>query len=234
MELVTDNAPVSHRNENLAGGYTDRWAAVAAMKDALHLCMRLVLSGLPTEARVLCVGVGDGAELLYLADAFPQWRFTALEPSARMLEMCRARADAQKVSSRCAFHEGYIDTLPDDDKYDAATAILVSHYLGDPAARLGFFRAIYDRLRPGGVLVNADLAADTTSLGFARLFEVWKTMLSFSGMSSEEVDAYCKRFGKGMSVIPVPEIEAIISSSGFKDPNLFCQTLLIYAWHSRR
>ena len=204
------------------------------MKDALHLCMRLVLLGLPAESRILCVGVGEGAELLYLADAFPGWRFTALEPSARMLEICRARAEAQEISSRCTFHEGYIDSLPGDDGYDAATCILVSHYLGDRAARIGLFRAIHDRLRPGGILVNADLAADATSRTFPAMLEGWKSMLSFSGMSAEQVDAQVERFSRGMSAMSVPEIEEVLTSSGFLDPTLFCQTLLIHAWYSKR
>ena len=39
---------------------------------ALHLLIRLVLRELPTRARVLCVGVGTGVEIVALSDAFPE------------------------------------------------------------------------------------------------------------------------------------------------------------------
>jgi len=204
------------------------------MKDALHLCMQFILSDLPPNAHVLCVGVGTGAELLYLAAAFPQWRFTVVEPSAQMLAVCRTRAEAQSISSRCDFREEYVEALPDIAQFDAATAILVSHYLGDQAARQDFFHAISTKLRPGGVFISADLAADTNSQEFAELFRAWKSMLRFSDMSSAEVERYSSKFSKGGPAIPVPEIETIFTSSGFQEPVLFCQTLLIHAWYSRR
>lgn len=64
-----------------ASGYDDRYARLAPFKEALHLNTRLVLSKLPSQARVLIVGAGTGAELLYLAQSAPDWHFTVVEPS---------------------------------------------------------------------------------------------------------------------------------------------------------
>jgi hypothetical protein len=66
----------------------------------------------------------------------------------------------QGLSTRCEFHERTIDTLPADGLYNAVTALLVSHYLGDRAARKAFFRALSGKLRSGGILINADLSAE--------------------------------------------------------------------------
>jgi tRNA (cmo5U34)-methyltransferase len=204
------------------------------MKDALHLCMRLVLDEMPSDARILCVGVGTGAELVYLADAFPGWRFTAVEPSSKMLGICRERAKEQGIESRCDFHEGTIDTLSDDGPYDVVTALLVSHYLGDYATRKAFFGALSLRLRSGGILINADLSAEVGSDEFASIFEPWKAMLSFTGMSSEEIEKYSSKFLGGTVALPAGEIEEILTTSGLQLPVLFCQTLLIHAWYSKR
>ena len=98
-----------------AAVYDQRFAKLAPMKDALHLLIQLVFSELPAAARVLCVGAGTGAELIYLAQVFPQWQFTAVEPAAAMLDICRQRAEACGITARCTFHEGYIDSLPVSD-----------------------------------------------------------------------------------------------------------------------
>ena len=204
------------------------------MKDALHLSMRLVLSDLPAEARILCVGVGAGAELFYLAGEFPRFSFTVVEPAAEMLDACRSRAEDSGIGSRCDFHQGGVDTLPASDPYDAATAILVSHYLGDRDARREFFRSIAARVRPHGLLVNADLAANRDDPGYASLIDAWQSMLVFSGMSEADAEKQARRFDEKQIALPLAEIEAIITSSGFGEPSLFFQTLLIHAWLSRR
>src|SRR3712207_7126151 len=55
-----------------------------------------------------------------------------------------------RSASRCAFHAGYLDSLPPAEAFDVATALLVSQFILDRAARSGLFRGIGERLRPGG------------------------------------------------------------------------------------
>src|SRR5688500_445624 len=125
-----------------AAGYDQQWAKMAPMRDALHYLLESVFAEVPDEARILCVGVGTGAEMAHLAGKFPHWRFTAVEPSGAMLEVCRQRAEAEGFASRCDFHEGYLDSLPAGEPHDAATCFLVSQFILEPDARSGFFRAI--------------------------------------------------------------------------------------------
>ena len=129
-----------------ASTYDIRAAKIAPLRDALHLSIRLVLSELPADARILCVGVGTGLELIYLAQEFPQWQFTAVEPAAAMLETCRQKAEASGVKSRCTWHEGYLDSLPTSAAFDAATCLLVSHFFMQPDERRKFFGQIASRL----------------------------------------------------------------------------------------
>ena len=212
-----------------ATSHDKRLAKLAPMREALHLFIRMVLSELPVDARVLCVGVGTGQELLDLAQAFPQWQFTVVEPATPMLDICRQRAEECGIASRCTFHDAYLDSLPASDAFDAATCILVSQFFMQTEERCNFFRQIAARLRSDGVLVSADLASDMSSSVDIRLFEVWVRTMKYAEIPTEEVE----KLGRDVAVLPPHEIESIIASSGFDTPVLFFQSLLVHAWFSR-
>lgn len=216
-------------DQKRADSHDKRLAKLAPMRETLHLFTRMIFAALPTESRVLCVGAGIGPELFYLAEAFPEWKFTAVEPSSAMLSVCRERAEELGIIDRFTFHEGFLETLPDSDPYDAATCILVSQFLLEPEKRIGLFHHIAKRLIPGGILVSADLASDMSSPKYQSLLEVWARTMEFSGVPKEDVD----KLGRDVAVLPQHEIESLIERGGFDNPTLFFQSLLIHAWFSR-
>lgn len=232
--LVKNPEPTFFFDEERAASYDDRWAKLAPMRDALHLLMRLVLSDLPDDARILCVGVGTGSELIALAQAFPMWQFAAVEPAAPMLNICRQRTEEQGIASRCTFHEGYLDSLPATEPFQAATCLLVSQFLMQKEARRELFWEISQRLRPQGVLISADISAAMSTPAFERLSAVWLQMHRFTGASEDNVENIVSAFGRDVAVLPPQEVESIIASSGFDSPVLFFQSLLIRAWFSKR
>jgi tRNA (cmo5U34)-methyltransferase len=221
-------------DEERASSYDKRFAKLAPMRDALHLLVRMVLFELPADARILCVGAGTGLELIDLAQTFPGWQFTAVEPAAPMLNICRQRAEERGITSRCTFHEGYIDSLPASDPFDAATCLLVSHFILKQNDRRDFFHRIAARLRLGGYLVSADLASDTHGPAYQSLLEVWLRALRYAEIPAEEIESFRASYSRDVAMLPPQEVESIIASSGFDAPVMFLQTLLIHAWYSRR
>ena len=138
------------------------------------------------------------------------------------------------MTSRCLFHEGYLDSLPPSGAFDAATSLLVSQFILAPDARAGFFRAIAERLQPGGYLVNADLASDTTSSTYQSLLGVWIRLMRETGSSPEQLEKLRVTYGRDVAVLPVQQVSSMIASGGFETPVLFLQTGLIHGWYAQR
>jgi len=72
----------------------------------------MVLSELLENAKVLVVGAGTGAELIYLARMCPNWYFTVVGPDKEMLDACRKKCEENEILSRCSLHQGTVETLP--------------------------------------------------------------------------------------------------------------------------
>ena len=199
------------------------------MREALHLVVKTCLAALPPEARVLCVGAGTGLEVAYLGRIHPGWRFTIVEPSGPMLEVCRWRLEEEELSARCDVFHGYLDTLPAEPIHDAATSLLVSHFILDHQERAQFYKAIAERLRPGGLLVNADLAANPSAPDFSAVMNAWLSMLD-----PEKAEFYQAAFGRDFATMTPEQVEIALASSGFSPPAQVFQTLLIRGWVAQR
>jgi tRNA (cmo5U34)-methyltransferase len=214
--------------------YDQRNSKLSALSASLHLQMRTILSGLPPDANILCVGVGTGTELLYLAKEFPSWQFTALDPAEAMLNLCKQKAIEADIDQRCTFHCGYIDSLPAAKPFDAATSILVSHFLTDKADRVNFFSEIAARLRSGGVLINADLSYDTSAPNYPTLMAKWLQLLKSADWPANDVDKLPEVYKEHVAMLPPAEVESLLEQAGFNAPILFSQSLFIHSWFSHK
>ncbi len=217
-----------------AAGYDRQWARMAPVREALHLLLEAVFAPLPANARLLCVGVGTGAELVHLARVFPGWTFAALDPSEAMVAACRARADAEGIADRCRFHAGYLDTLPDDGPFDGATCFLVSQFILDIDARTDFFRRIARRVRPGGVLASADLAWDTTAADYPAILGLWMRTMSAAGLDDDALARVRAAYARDVGVLPPDTVAGLVAAAGFEVPVRFHQAGLIHAWFAAR
>ena len=217
-----------------AANYDAQWAKTAPIRNCLHLLLSSMFAELPEHANILCVGVGTGDELIYLAQRNAGWKFTAVEPSGGMLDVCRQRTEKEGVASRCVFHEGYLGSLPAAGKHDAATCFLVSQFILDKDERSNFFSEIAERLKPNGILASSDLASDVESPEYDVLLRAWMKMMSAADISLEAMERMRRAYANDVGVLPPHQVMEIIKSGGFELPVPFFQAGLIHGWVSRK
>ena len=217
-----------------ADGYDTQWERMAPIRDGVFFALQTIFSALPPDARILCVGVGTGVELAFLARTFPGWQFTAVEPSGAMLEACRRRADTQGFAARCRFHQGYLDSLTTEQLHDGATCFLVSQFILERRARVEFFAAIAAQLAPGALLASSDLASDTVSDAYKALLPLWLTMMSPVPIEPDRLERTRAAYAKDVAILPPDAVAAIMQSGGFETPVQFFQAGLLHAWFTRR
>jgi tRNA (cmo5U34)-methyltransferase len=217
-------------NQEQAELYDERNRKLAPISDNLHFLIKLVLEDLPVRSRILSVGAGTGAEILSLAEAFPEWSFVAVEPSLSMLNVCRARIQSAGLLDRCEFVHGFAQDLPARADFDAVLAILVAHFVKRDD-RLSFFKNLTDRLRAGGYLVNAEISFDLDSAEFPSMLKNWESVQRLMGANPESLAALPRQLRDVLTVLSPMETETIIRKSGIDLPIRFFQTFMISGWY---
>lgn len=219
--------------QEAAARYDERNSRLSRISDCLHFLTGLVLKDLPAQARILCAGVGTGAELLYLANLYPKWTFVALDPAGAMLEVCRERATQAGIAARCDFVHGHVADLPEGEDFDAALSILVAHFIPRDE-RVPFFLDMTRRLRNGGYLVNAELSFDLGSAGFPSMLASWERVQELMGATPESLATLPQQLREMLTVVAPAEAEDYLRRSGIATPVRFFQALMICGWYGLR
>lgn len=220
-------------NQQTSVTYDERNQKLAPISDNLHFLIRLILRDLPERARVLCVGVGTGAEILSLAQAYPQWEFVGTDPSEPMLEVGRRRLQEAGIAGRCRLIRGYVHELPDGGEYDAVLSVLVAHFI-PREERADFFRHLTSRLRSGGRLVNAEISFDLESPQSDAMIDQWKKIQELMGATAEGLAAVPRTLREVLTILPPSETRQLIRESGIKMPLQFFQSLMIRGWFGEK
>lgn len=213
--------------------YDARNRKLAPITECMHFLIQLALMDLQAQSHVLCVGAGTGAEMIALAKAYPDWRFTGVDPSASMLDVCRIRLKEAGILDRCQLIHGYVHDVPAGEAFDAALSVLVAHFVRRED-RLDFFRNMTARLKSSGCLVNAEISCDLNSPEFPAMLKDWEKVQSLMGATPESLSGLQQGLRETLSILPPRETEEILRQSGIAAPVRFFQAFMINGWHGKK
>lgn len=215
-----------------AAEYETQSRIALAGYDACHdLAACLLAASLDDGPKSVLVGGagGTGQEILATARLRPQWRFTAADPSAPMLEQALGRVAAAGLADRVQGMPCAVEELPSGTVFDAATLIGVLHHIPDDADKQRLLGALSARLAPGAPLI---LACNRHPYDSEPLFlEAWAMRWRMAGADEAAVHAKLGKIRQG-AVPPASEevVEQMLAHAGFAGPKRFFSSLFWCAW----
>lgn len=232
---MSESFSVDQFDEDRAAAYDDRIRRIAPGYDVLHEVLSSMLeTKLGPEAHLLIVGAGTGTEIINMGRAQPDWHFTAVDPSADMLTHCRQRMSEAGLDGRVDYVCERVEDLSVDRLFDGATAVFVSHFLQDRAAKQRFFGAIARRVQPRGPFVFADLYRSGSDTDVRRRWKAWQTHFSRTGVSPEEHERTFANIERDISFVDEEDLDAVVSDAGFASITRLFQSFLWGAWGTTR
>jgi tRNA (cmo5U34)-methyltransferase len=203
--------------------------AVVPGLDGLHRAMRAIFDTvLHDRATILVVGAGGGHELQTLGASSRSYALVGVDPSPEMLGIARACVRADGLGPRTELVEGTVDSLPDDRRFDAASALFVMHFLPDDGSKARFLDGIRKRLERGAPYIHVDVCLDGPS-EFERLQPVYAAHAVLGGLSPDAADRVAARVGT-MPVLPERVTRERLEQSGFRVVTPFFRGLWYAGW----
>ncbi len=217
-------------NNSLANEYEKGIRRTLPSYDAmLRLIQTFYHSTLREKAEILIVGAGSGNEILQLAEGRPFWSFTGIDPSESMLKIAKERL--KSLSNMMSFHQGTIlDTQLSTKNYDAASLVLVLHFIQDYEDKLSTLKEIANHLKPGSPFVLVSKYGEPGSIETELQFDLWRSYwLQHTKLSVSDV-AEMEKSIRSLSFMREEDIVTLLQKAGFIKPSRFFATTLFGGW----
>ncbi|ODV53823.1 class I SAM-dependent methyltransferase [Lysinibacillus fusiformis] len=197
----------------------------------LRLIQTFYRSTLHEHADILVVGAGSGNEILQLADGRPHWSFTGIDPSESMLEIAKERL--QSLPNDLSFYHGtLLDTHLPAIKFDAASCVLVLHFIQSYEDKLSTLKEIWNHLQPGAPFVLVSKYGRPGTIETELQFDLWRSYwLQHTKLSVADV-AEMEKSIRALSFMPEEAILTLLHEAGFIKPSRFFATTLFGGWVS--
>ena len=217
-------------NKELATEYEKGIRRTLPSYDAmLRLTQTFFQSKLPDEATILIVGAGSGNEIYQFAEQKPNWSFVGVDPSEAMLQFAADRL--LSLPNAITLLKGtVVDIELPITTYDAASCLLVLHFIPSYKEQLATLKAIAQQLKPGAPFILVSKYGQLGSSETELQFDLWRAYwLQHTKLSAEQV-ASMEQSIRSLSFLPEEDILTLLQEAGFIKPSRFFTTTLFGGW----
>ncbi|MEL6673063.1 MAG: class I SAM-dependent methyltransferase [Bacteroidota bacterium] len=177
---------------------------------------------------ILVVGSGTGNEINAFHQRFPHWKMVGIDPSPDMVAQSR-----EKLAhiSHLRIEEGYVADLPTSPQFEAATLLLVLHFVPDDGAKLELLKDIRFRLTPGAPLIIADIFGSAAEL--TENLALLQALLP-PELDPEAVQDRLEKLPGRIQHIPEKRLQELLGEAGFEPGRRFLQSAIYGGWITYR
>lgn len=178
--------------------------------------------------KLLVVGCGTGNEILRFVRSPERWKITGIDPSPEMILQAHEKL---KNYDNVKLIEGLITDLSADQKYNAATLLLVLHFIEDNGNKLQILKSIANRLISKAKLVILDITGDKKHI--RDNLQVLKRLLP-QGLDEEEINQRLNRIENKFFTVSEERLSELLQEAGFEKPLRFFQSSIYMGWLTQK
>ncbi|MGC4231996.1 MAG: class I SAM-dependent methyltransferase [Niabella sp.] len=177
---------------------------------------------------LLVVGCGTGNEIEQFVQAPEHWKITGIDPSPEMIVQAREKL---KNHQNVTLIEGLITDLTLEKKYNAATLLLVLHFLEDNGSKLNLLKDIAGRLVSGATFVMLDITVAKSQI--RQSLEIYRLLLP-NNLDKQEISKRLHRMENELYLVSEERITELCTEAGFEKPLRFFQSSIYMGWITKK
>ncbi|WP_245644356.1 class I SAM-dependent methyltransferase [Magnetospirillum moscoviense] len=233
--MTTDDSKRMFAAER-AQAYDHRVREAIPGYDALHQLSCMVFAEMTGgHGRALVVGAGTGVECIALAMACPGLALVGLDPAQEMLAVAERKVAEAGLAGRVRLYPSTVAELPTFEPFDAATLLLVLHFLADDGAKLALLTDIAKHLKPGAPLILADLFGPAWDEDWqAQLRTFWRHLQRAAGIDEEAIQKGFRHVDRDIHPVTEARLAELLEQAGFTPPQPYFRALCFGGWVTRR
>lgn len=222
--------PIKRFNQRAAKYDSDIETIIPGYPNLQELSFFILKNKLPKNSRVLVAGTGTSNEAVLFAAENQGWKIVAFDNAGEMIKVSKRKISRKKLNKQITFVHGEITDV-EEDNFDAATALLVMHFIKD---KKSFLQNIYRRLKPGGIIILADICGNRKSGEFKEFLSYWKEFQVRKREDKEKIKETFMHIQNDLRIISTEKTITLLEETGFRNTGKFFTSLLINGFLAKK
>ncbi|MEW4150284.1 class I SAM-dependent methyltransferase [Bacillus thuringiensis] len=176
---------------------------------------------------LLAIGAGGGQEILSIGKQNSNLYFTGVDPSESMLQLAKKRINNEGIQNHVHLVHGTIHTLLPNQLFDAATCMLVLHFIPTNKEKKELINDISSRLKPGAPFFLSSINGVPHTSMFSTQLHAWRNHMMQNQIPLEDWDRFENSFETEIFPISEANLLTIMKECDFTQMTRFFTSFLI-------
>ncbi|MGZ9770508.1 class I SAM-dependent methyltransferase [Bacillus toyonensis] len=176
---------------------------------------------------LLVIGAGGGQEILSIGKQNSNLSFTGADPSESMLQLAKKRIENESIQNQIHFVHGTVHSLLTNPLFDAATCMLVLHFIPTLKEKQELLNEISSRLKPGAPFFLSSINSIPHTSMFSAQLNAWRNHMMQNQIPLKDWDRFENSFETEIFPISETNLLTIMEECGFTQITRFFTSFLI-------